>query len=86
MAQFMLTPFGCDGNTGMGVFLENDLSGNPFFFSQGWGIGMQCKLRAYRKGQSGVVVMTNSEPGVEQDESLVGEIIEYVCKNHILYY
>ncbi|MDR0326242.1 MAG: beta-lactamase family protein [Oscillospiraceae bacterium] len=84
MAKFMLSPFGCSNDTGMGVFLVNDSNGNPYFFSQGWGVGMQCKLRAYYKSQKGVVVMTNSEPGVEQDESLVGEIIEYVCINHEL--
>ncbi|MCL2835902.1 MAG: beta-lactamase family protein [Defluviitaleaceae bacterium] len=84
MGKLMLTPFGCDENAGMGVFLENDSYGSPYFFSQGWGVGMQCKLRAYYKNKNGVIVMTNSEPGMEQDESLVGEIIEYVCKNHVI--
>jgi len=79
MAQLMLTPYGCASDLGLGVFLDKDKDGKPYFFSQGWGVGMQCKLRAYYEGQSGVVVMTNSEPGMEQDESLVGEIIEYVC-------
>jgi len=80
MARLMLAPFGCDAGQGLGVFLEKDKSGRPYFFSQGWGVGMQCKLRAYCEGQNGVVVMTNSEPGMEQDESLVGEIIERVCE------
>jgi hypothetical protein len=44
---------------------------------------MQCKLRAYYKAQSGVVVMTNSEPGMEQDEALIGEIIEDVCNGYL---
>ena len=79
MARLMLTPYGCAKSVGLGVFLEEDKSGKPYFFSQGWGVGMQCKLRAYYKEQNGVIVMTNSEPGMEQDESLVGEIIEYVC-------
>ena len=78
-AELMLTPYGRSDDTGLGVFLDKDKNGEPFFFSQGWGIGMQCKLRAYYKKQSGVVVMTNSEPGVEQDAALVGEIIEHVC-------
>ena len=82
MARLMLSPYGCDDNQGLGVFLDKDKNGQPYFFSQGWGIGMQCKLRAYYQGQNGVVVMTNSEPGMEQDEALVGEIIEYVCKEH----
>ena len=81
MARLMLTPYGCDSSQGLGVFLDKDKDGKPYFFSQGWGIGMQCKLRAYYEGESGVVVMTNSEPGIEQDESLVGEIITHVCEN-----
>ena len=84
MATFMLSPYGCADDVGMGVFLIRDSSGKPCFASQGWGVGMQCKLRAYYKDQWGVVVMINSEPGMEQDQSLVGEIIEYVCQNHKL--
>ena len=83
-ARQMLTPFGCTDYMGMGVFLATDENNMPYFFSQGWGIGMQCKLRAYYENQNGVVVMTNSEPGMEQDAALVGEIISYVSKNHVL--
>ncbi|MCL2377260.1 MAG: beta-lactamase family protein [Defluviitaleaceae bacterium] len=79
MAKFMLSPYGCAEYAGLGVFLVKDKAGAPCFFSQGWGVGMQCKLRAHYEGQSGVVVMTNSEPGMEQDAALVGEIIEHVC-------
>jgi len=78
-ARLMLTPYGCSSDLGLGVFLDKDKDGKPYFFSQGWGVGMQCKLRAYYEGESGVIVMTNSEPGMAQDESLVGEIIEDVC-------
>ena len=84
MARVMLTPFGCTNYMGMGTFLGVDENTTPYFFSQGWGIGMQCKLRAYYENQSGVVVMTNSEPGMEQDAALIGEIISYVSKNHEL--
>ena len=80
MARAMLTPHGCVNFMGLGVFLGDD-DGAPYFFSQGWGVGMQCKLRAYHQGQSGVVVMTNSEPGMEQDRALVGEIIGDVCND-----
>jgi len=76
MARLMLTPYGCTIDLGLGVFLNKDKGGKPYFFSQGWGIGMQCKLRAYYEDQNGIIVMTNSEPGMEQDASLVGEIIE----------
>ena len=79
MARLMLTPYGCVPDQGLGVFLDTDERGRPYFYSQGWGIGMQCKLRVYYQDESGVVVMTNSEPGMEQDESLVGEIIFDMC-------
>jgi CubicO group peptidase (beta-lactamase class C family) len=59
-AKLMLTPFGCVSWMGLGVFLSYDKNGEPYFFSQGWGVGMQCKVRAYYKQQRGVVVMTNS--------------------------
>jgi len=82
MAQLMLTPFGCDENVGLGVFLflDNENKAKSCFMSQGWGVGMQCKLRVYIEGQRGVIVMTNSDPGVEQNDSLIGEIIKYVCE------
>ena len=79
MAKLMLSPYGCTDDVGLGVFLGIDENGKPYFISQGWGVGMQCKLRAYYENQSGVVVMTNSEPGIEQDKALVGEIINDVC-------
>jgi len=83
-ARLMLSPYGCAKSVGLGVFLEKDENGNPYFFSQGWGVGMQCKLHAYYEKQCGVIVMSNSEPGMEQDKSLVGEIIRYVNANHVL--
>ncbi|MCL2840791.1 MAG: beta-lactamase family protein [Defluviitaleaceae bacterium] len=81
MARRMLTPYGCDEHAGLGVFLflNKDNETESYFMSQGWGVGMQCKLRTYIEGQSGVIVMTNSDPGLDQSESLVGEIIKYVC-------
>jgi CubicO group peptidase (beta-lactamase class C family) len=74
MAQKMLLP--CFGKEymGLGVFLGND-QGHPYFMSQGWGVGMQCKLKVYYNEQRGVTVMTNSDPGMDQDHSLVAEII-----------
>ena len=84
MAKRMLTPFGCSDDMGLGVFLAVDQVGKPCFLSQGWGVGMQCKLRAYYENQNGVIVMTNSEPGKSQDRALVGEIIKYVCDNRTL--
>ncbi|MCL2855911.1 MAG: beta-lactamase family protein [Defluviitaleaceae bacterium] len=69
--KVMLTPYRYD-EIGLGVFLTKD-----GFYSQGWGIGMQCKLEVNFKRQSGIVVMMNCEPGVEQDKSLIGEIIRW---------
>ena len=77
MAQLMLTPFGCTDDVGLGVFLDKDGDGKPCFVSQGWGVGMQCKVHCYYEAQSGVIVMTNSDPGKDQDESLIGEVIRY---------
>ena len=79
MARLMLTPYGCTDDVGLGVFLAKDRDGEACFVSQGWGVGMQCKLRAYIDGQRGVIVMTNSDPGIEQNDSLVGELIRFVC-------
>lgn len=76
MARLMLSPYGFGGFTGLGIFLDKDKN---CFFSQGWGVGMQCKMQVYPDTQRGVVVMMNCEPGVEQNASLVGEIISHVC-------
>jgi CubicO group peptidase (beta-lactamase class C family) len=35
-----------------------------------------CKLRCDYETQSGIVVMTNSDPGKDQNESLIGEVIK----------
>ena len=80
MAQLMLTSYGCDENMGLGVFLfpSADNKADSCFMSQGWGVGMQCKLRCYYERQSGVIVMTNSDPGKDQSKSLIGEVIKYV--------
>lgn len=80
MVELLLTPYGGKRFMGLGVFLSAD-NGQPYFFSQGWGIGMQCKLQVYYKEQRGVTVMTNSDPGAVQDDALVGETIREVCKN-----
>jgi len=81
MSEIMLTPYAEKSFIGLGIFLGDD-NGKQYFFSQGWGVGMQCKLRVYYKERRGVTVMTNSEPGMEQDKALIGEIINEVCKNN----
>jgi CubicO group peptidase (beta-lactamase class C family) len=62
MAKMMLTGYGCDDTVGLGVFVPQD-EDEPYLISQGWGVGFQCKLLAYPRLRSGVVVMTNSDPG-----------------------
>jgi len=57
---------------GLGVFPVED---SPFFISQGWGEGMQCKLAGDVKNNRGIVVMMNQEPGVDQSQSIIGSIL-----------
>jgi len=78
MAKLMMMPYGNSDFACFGMFYN---SNEDYYFSQGWGVGMQCKMRLYPSAQKGVVVMTNSEPGMEQDKALVGEVINYVCRN-----
>jgi hypothetical protein len=67
----MFTPFkGCEF-AGLGVFLDGSI-----FVSQGWGVGMQCKLRCDLASGSGQVVMMNSDPGMDQTKSLISKILE----------
>lgn len=56
---------------GLGIFPAED----GFFFSQGWGEGMQCKLVGDTQNKRGIVVMMNQEPGVDQNQSIIGSII-----------
>jgi CubicO group peptidase (beta-lactamase class C family) len=74
MTQKMLTPCAGKEYMGLGVFLGVSKE-QPYFMSQGWGVGMQCKLKVFYKEQRGVTVMTNSDPGLDQDHSLIAEII-----------
>ena len=67
----MCKPYGSVKWAGLGVFL-----GENAFMSQGWGVGMQCRLRVDTARHDCVVVMINSDPGVDQDASIVGEIIK----------
>jgi len=69
--SLLYQPYGCEEWMGLAVFL-----GENVFVSQGWGVGMQCKLRVDTKNQECIVVMINQDPGVDQDESIVGEIIK----------
>lgn len=48
----------------------------------GWGEGFQCAFVAWPWLGNGVVVMTNSQPGVPQDQSLVGAIIKALAQEY----
>jgi CubicO group peptidase (beta-lactamase class C family) len=80
-AHMMLAGFGCDKAVGLGVFVPQ-APNEPYFVSKGWGIGFQCMLLAYPRLQSGIVVMTNSDPGKPQNEALVGEVIQNMGKEN----
>ena len=78
MAKHMMTPYGASDFACLGIFYDRK---GDYYFSQGWGIGMQCKMCLYPSTKKGIVVMTNSDPGMEQNKALVGEVISYVCVN-----
>lgn len=67
----------CDGTpfAGLGVFLDGE---NHTFFSQGWGVGMQCKLCGSYEKEEGIVVMMNCEPGIDQEHSIIGKIVRKI--------
>ncbi|CAH1198862.1 Putative D-alanyl-D-alanine carboxypeptidase [Paenibacillus plantiphilus] len=81
LARMMLTGHGCAKGVGLGVFLPKE-GKEPHFVSQGWGVGSQCMMVAYPELNSGIVVMTNSEPGKHQNEALVGEVIREISKKY----
>ena len=58
---------------GLGNF-SSGLAKNPFVYALGWGKGFQCEFRMWPEEASGCIVMINANPGMEQSESLVGEI------------
>jgi CubicO group peptidase (beta-lactamase class C family) len=73
-ANLIFSPYGCVDFAGLGVFLgvSNE---KPYFISQGWGVGMQCKVITFLNDQTGAVVMMNSEPGKDQSQSIVGMVL-----------
>jgi CubicO group peptidase (beta-lactamase class C family) len=79
LARLMLTGSECDEAVGLGVFVPQD-ENEPYLVSKGWGVGFQSMLLAYPRLQSGIVVMTNSDPGKPQNEAVIGEVIRQVGK------
>lgn len=52
--------------------------------SLGWGVGFQCKMVAYPNLETGIIIMKNSDLGVRQTSSIIGEIIKSLEKELIL--
>ncbi len=70
----MINPEGAEDWAGLGVFVqkENELTQ---IFSMGWGLGFQCKLVSNLTQGYGIVVLTNSDPGCDQNSALSGKLI-----------
>lgn len=62
---------------GLGVFLVGDLAA-PWVMTQGWGVGFQGQARIDPRTGKTVVVLTNADPGVPQNESLVGKTMRHL--------
>jgi len=77
LIQDMLSSQGCAEWAGLGVFLRGK-GAQTYITSFGWGIGFQCMLAAYPYFGTGVVVMTNSEPGCHQEKALIGELVRSI--------
>ncbi|WP_070121217.1 serine hydrolase domain-containing protein [Bacillus marinisedimentorum] len=72
-AAEMITQQGCRAWTGLGVFLEDNEKGLEMS-SLGWGVGFQCMMAAYPYLGTGLIIMTNTDPGVHQLKGMIGEI------------
>lgn len=59
-----------DDGVGLGVFV-----GGPRVMSQGWGVGFQAKLLADRDANRAAAVLLARDPGVPQEESVVGRTV-----------
>jgi CubicO group peptidase (beta-lactamase class C family) len=77
LIEEMVTPQGCAEWTGLGVFVRGQ-GVKQRFLSNGWGVGFQCQLTAFPYSGSGIIIMTNSDPGRPQERSLVGELLRSV--------
>ncbi len=77
----MITSQGCSKWAGLGIFL--DYSGDKLEISSlGWGIGFQCIMIAYPHLGTGAVIMTNSDLGIHQTKTLIGEIVTALSQQY----
>lgn len=70
----MITPQEHAPWAGLGLFLEGTETERNVV-SQGWGLGYQCMLKANPYTGDGIVVLTNSDLGVHQNDGIIGEIM-----------
>lgn len=71
----MMIGHGCVDFTGYGVFVY-EIRGKKVFHSQGWGEGFQSYMLGFLDDSDGIVVMMNQNPGVEQMDGPIGEIVK----------
>jgi len=79
-AEAMILPHNQSG-IGLGNFSEG-IGKDLHIYHLGWGEGFQCAMLAWPWQGSGAVIMTNSQPGMAQNESLVGEIARSLAKTY----
>jgi len=70
----MINPEGAEDWAGLGVFVQKENEVTQIF-SMGWGLGFQCKLVSNLTQGYGIVVLTNSDPGCDQNSALSGKLI-----------
>jgi CubicO group peptidase (beta-lactamase class C family) len=63
---------------GLGVF-PFGAPGRTCVMTQGWGVGFQCRLRWYPAAGGAVAVVVAADPGVGQDESVMGTTVAAVA-------
>jgi CubicO group peptidase (beta-lactamase class C family) len=70
----MITPQFNNSFSGLGVFINQE-EGQVIFNSLGWGTGYQCMLSAKPYENEGIVIMTNTNQDVHQQDGIIGELI-----------
>lgn len=66
---------------GLGNFSEGD-GDNRHIYHLGWGKGFQCAFAFWPWLGRGAVIMINSQPGMPQNQSIVGEILRGLVKEN----
>jgi len=80
MAEAMVVPSNLP-HIGLGNFSQGEGSARQIYHL-GWGKGFQCAFLAWPWQGRGAVVMTNSQPGLPQNQSLIGEIFRGLARQY----